>query len=104
MRTVAFVPAMGKDRKEFKKNTAILDGEPLFKRKVRQLLDCPAIDEVYLDTESDQLVDMVSDMPVKILKRDPALSSRSTDGHMLFAHEAAATDAGLYIQCLCTSP
>ena len=38
MRIVAFVPAKGESNRIRNKNTVILDGEHLFKRKLRQLL------------------------------------------------------------------
>ncbi len=104
MRTVAFVPAKGESSRIHSKNTAILDGEYLFKRKLRQLLACPEIDDVYLDTESEKIIEMASDLPIKVLKRDAKLASNKTDGHELFANECAQVNADLYIQCLCTSP
>ena len=104
MRTVAFVPAKGESNRISNKNTVILDGEHLFKRKLRQLLACPEIDAVYLDTESDRIIELASDLPVKVLKRDAKLASNKTDGHELFANEAARVEADIYIQCLCTSP
>ena len=39
MRVVAFVPAKGESRRIRNKNTAILDGEHLFRRKLLQLLE-----------------------------------------------------------------
>ena len=55
---VAFVPAKGESSRIKNKNFAILDGEYLFKRKLRQLLSCPLIDEVILDTESDEIAEL----------------------------------------------
>ncbi len=104
MRTVAFVPAKGESNRISNKNTVVLDGDYLFKRKLKQLLACPEIDAVYLDTESDRIIELASDLPVKILKRDAKLASNKTDGHELFANECAKVDADIYIQCLCTSP
>lgn len=104
MRVVAFVPAKGQSDRIANKNTVILDGEHLFKRKLRQLLECELIDDVYLDTESRDLIELVSDLDVKILERDPELASNATDGHALFANECKQVDADVYIQSLCTSP
>jgi regulator of RNase E activity RraA/CMP-N-acetylneuraminic acid synthetase len=104
MRTVAFVPAKGESNRISNKNTVVLDGDYLFKRKLKQLLACPEIDDVYLDTESERIIELASDLPVKILKRDAKLASNKTDGHELFANECAKVDADIYIQCLCTSP
>src|SRR5262245_31521828 len=104
MRTVAFVPAKGESSRIRNKNTAILDREYLFKRKRKQILACTEIDDVYLDTESEKIIEMASDLPIKVLKRDAKLASNKTDGHELFANECAKVEADLYIQCLCTSP
>jgi regulator of RNase E activity RraA/CMP-N-acetylneuraminic acid synthetase len=104
MRIVAFVPAKGESSRIRNKNTVILDGDHLFKRKLKQLLAVPEIDTVYLDTESDKIIEMASDLPVKVLKRDAKLASNKTDGHELFANECARVEADIYIQCLCTSP
>ncbi|MBL8645371.1 MAG: hypothetical protein JNK21_15670 [Rhodospirillaceae bacterium] len=104
MRVVAFVPAKGESSRIANKNTAVLDGEYLFKRKLIQLLECPEIDDVYLDTESQHIIDLASDLPIKVMKRNPQLASNKTDGHELFANEAAHTKADIYIQSLCTSP
>ncbi|MFL2771580.1 MAG: cytidylyltransferase domain-containing protein [Rhodospirillaceae bacterium] len=104
MRVVAFVPAKGQSDRIENKNTVILDGEHLFKRKLQQLLECDLIDSVYLDTESDELIELASDLDIKVLKRDSALASNATDGHTLFANECAQVEADLYIQSLCTSP
>src|SRR3954469_9162280 len=104
MRTVAFVPAKGDSTRIRNKNTVVLDGDYLFKRKLKQLLACPEIDDVYLDTESDRIIELASDLPAKILSRDAKPASNKTDGHELFANECAKVDADIYIQCLCTSP
>lgn len=103
-KTVAFVPAKGNSERIQNKNLSVLDGEYLFKRKLRQLLDCKLIDEVYLDTDSDEIAELASDLPVKRLKRPSELASNATDGHELFAWECAQVNADVYVQALCTAP
>jgi regulator of RNase E activity RraA/CMP-N-acetylneuraminic acid synthetase len=104
-RVVAFVPAKGQSERIANKNLAILDGEHLFRRKLKQLLQCPLIDEVWLDTESDDLARLADDLPVRRLRRPAALASNATDGHEMFAYECGEVPgADLYIQCLCTAP
>ncbi|MBD9511387.1 hypothetical protein IB265_31990 [Ensifer sp. ENS10] len=105
MKVVAFVPAKGGSERVLSKNTRILDGELLFRRKLKQLLACERIDEVWLDTESDEIIALANDLPIKILKRDPALATNATDGHEMFANECRAVpDADVVIQALCTAP
>ncbi|MGY6277395.1 RraA family protein [Methylomonas sp. MgM2] len=104
MKTVAFVPAKGSSERIQNKNLNVLDGEYLFKRKLRQLLECPLIDEVILDTDSDEIAAYAADLPVRRLVRPEELASNATDGHELFAWECAQVPADIYIQALCTAP
>ena len=103
-KVVAFVPAKGSSDRIRNKNLAVLDGEYLFKRKLRQLLECPAIDEVVLDTDSEEIADLAADLPIRRLHRPAALASNATDGHELFAWECAQILGDVYIQALCTAP
>lgn len=103
-RVVVFVPAKGASERIPNKNLVILDGEYLFKRKLRQLLECPVIDEVILDTEDDKLAALAADLPIRRLKRPKGLASNSTDGHSLFEWECSQFQADIYLQCLCTAP
>jgi regulator of RNase E activity RraA/CMP-N-acetylneuraminic acid synthetase len=105
MKIVAFIPAKGHSERVRDKNLSILDGEFLFKRKLRQALDCPLIDEVCLDTESDALAELATDLPISRLVRPTSLASNATDGHEMFAWECSQRpDADIWIQLLCTAP
>lgn len=105
MKIVAFVPAKGQSERIAAKNLQLLDGEHLFKRKLRQLLACPAIGEVCLDTDCDTIAGLAEDLPVSRLTRPAALASNATDGHELFAWQCAQRpEADLWIQALCTAP
>lgn len=103
-RVVAFVPAKGSSDRIQNKNLAVLDGEYLFKRKLRQLLECDLIDEVVLDTDSDEIARLAADLPVRRLVRPAELASNATDGHELFAWECSQVPADVYVQALCTAP
>lgn len=104
MKIVAFLPAKGSSNRIPNKNTMLLDGEPLFLRSLKKLMSISLIDEVYLDTESFELIELASEVKCKILKRDPALASNKTDGNSLFYNEVINTDADICIQLLGTSP
>lgn len=103
-KVVAIVPAKGTSSRIESKNLKLLDGKPLFMHSIEKLLKSKHIDEVYLDTESDYLIDLVSDLDCKILKRDPLLANNKTDGHKLFMNEVNNIEADVYIQLLGTSP
>lgn len=104
--TVAFVPAKGESIRIPAKNKRIFAGTELYVHKINQLLKCKEIDEVWLDTEDQEMIEQVSDFPIKVLKRHQNLSTNSTDGHKLFDNEvqAVASYADIVVQCLCTAP
>ncbi len=104
MKTAAFLPAKGSSQRIPNKNTMLLDGEPLFLRSLKKLTACPSVDEVWLDTESPEIVELASDIKCRVLRRDPTLASNKTNGHQLFLNEVAQTNADICVQLLGTSP
>lgn len=104
MKVVAFLPAKGTSNRIESKNMKLLDGKPLFLHSLEKLLNCKSIDEVYLDSESDEVFELASELNHSKLRRDPALADNKTDGHKLFYNEARQVSADIYIQILCTSP
>lgn len=104
MKVVAFLPAKGSSDRVPSKNLKLLDGKPLFLHTLEKLVDCDFIDEVYLDTESNEVIDYASEIDCKILKRDPGLATNKTDGNALFYNEVISVEADIYIQILGTSP
>lgn len=104
MKVVAFLPAKGTSSRVESKNLKLLDGKPLFLHTLEKLMECDFIDEVYLDTESDQVIDLASETNCKVFKRDKDLASNATDGNKLFLNEVNHVDADIYIQILGTSP
>lgn len=105
MKVFAFVPAKGTSERVENKNMRFLDGDPLFIRSLKILLECKEIDKVFLDTESDKMREMVSYLPIEHLKRDTALANNKTDGHQMLINEVNSfPEADIYVQLLCTSP
>lgn len=104
MKVVAFLPAKGSSDRIENKNTKLLDGKPLFLHTLDKLLACDFINEVYLDTESDEIIAMAAERDCRVLRRAPELASNRTDGNRLFMNQVQHVEADLYIQILCTSP
>lgn len=104
MKIIAFLPVKGTSSRVQNKNMRIFNGEPLFVFTLRKLLKCSFIDEVYLDSENDEILEIGRRLGAKLLPRDPALADNKTDGHMLFYNEVRQVEADIYIQHLCTSP
>lgn len=104
MKVVAFLPAKGTSERIPSKNMKLLDGKPLFLHTLEKLVECDFIDEVYLDSESDEILDFADYLNYNKLKRDTSLANNKTDGHKMFYNEVKQVEADIYIQILGTSP
>ena len=104
MKVVAFLPAKGTSERIENKNLKLLNGKTLFLHTLEKLVSCDFIDEVYLDSESDEILNYASFLNYKPLKRDPRLADNMTDGHQMLYIEVRQVDADIYIQILGTSP
>ncbi|MDR2341583.1 MAG: hypothetical protein LBD84_00885 [Campylobacteraceae bacterium] len=105
MKVYGFVPSKGTSERVENKNMRYLDGERLFVKALKTLLSCKEIDEVFLDTESEDMYELTNYLPIKFMKRDYLLSNNKTDGHQVLLNEINCyPDADIYVQLLCTSP
>ena len=104
MKVVAFLPVKGTSSRIESKNIKLLDGIPLFLHTLDKLMKIKCIDEVYLDTECEDVIALASEYSCNILHRDPALANNKTDGNKLFMNEVRQVEADIYIQILATSP
>lgn len=104
MRIVAFLPAKGTSERIQSKNLKLLNGKPLFLHTLEKLVNCDFIDEVYLDSESEEILNYAPYLDYIPMKRDPNLATNRTDGHQMFYNEVSQVDADIYIQILGTSP
>lgn len=102
---MGFVPARAGSSRLKNKNMRRIGGEPLALRKVRQLLDVAQIDEVWFDSDSEELLTVAEEMGARCLRRPDHLTTNETDGHELFQWEAShVPDASVVIQALPTAP
>ena len=104
MKIAAFLPAKGNSERIPSKNLKLLNGKPLFLHTLEKICACDFIDEVYLDSDSDEILNYAPYLRYKPLKRSANLANNKTDGHQLFYNEISQIDADIYIQILCTSP
>ncbi len=104
MKIVAFLPVKGKSSRVQNKNLKLLDGRPLFIHTLEKLVNSGIFYEVYLDTESENIINEAKDINCKILARDPKLSTNKTNGNILFENQVSKVNADIYVQILCTSP
>jgi len=74
MKIIAHMPARAGSKRLSLKNLQDLNGRPVMHYGIETALSVPGITDVYVNTESDVIINAVKDLPVKIYKRDPELS------------------------------
>ena len=93
-KVVAFVPAKGSSERIENKNAKLLDGRPLVVHTLDKLLKCRNVDDVFLDTESDEIAKLARHLPVQIMKRNRFLASNGTDGGCSTSNQASNASVG----------
>lgn len=104
MKVVAFLPAKGTSERIESKNMKLLNGKPLFLHTLEKLCECSFIDEVYLDTDSDEMLAYADYLRYKPFKRPQELATNKASGNMVFMNEVNNIDADIYIQIFSTTP
>ena len=104
VKVAIFLPVKEESSRIYSKNVQFLDGKPLFLHTLEKLIYSKAFDEVWLDTDSQLIIDIADHLDCKIHRRDPALATNDTDGNKLFLNQVKQTNADIVVQILCTSP
>lgn len=104
MKVVAILPAKGTSERIKSKNMRLLNGKPLFLHTLEKLCECDFIDEVFLDTESDEMLQYADYLRYIPFKRPAELATNKASGNMVFMNEVNNIDADIYIQIFSTTP
>jgi CMP-N-acetylneuraminic acid synthetase len=103
---VAIVPMRHFSRRVSGKNYRPLGEKPLYRYIVETLLTVPAINEVVIDTDSDQIVQEVEqEFPqVRIVRRPEHLRSEMLTMNDILLNTVTQVDADYYLQTHSTNP
>ena len=106
MTIVAFVPMRHTSERVRGKNYRPLGGRPLFHHIVGSLLDCPHIDEVVIDTDSETIAtDAQAAFPtVRIIERPEHLLGGDVPMNDILLNDIEQAPADLYVQSHSTNP
>ncbi len=106
-RIVAFVPMRHSSERVKGKNYRPLGGKPLYHHIVQSLLDCPLIDEVVIDTDSDFIAeDAIAAFPegLRVIPRPEHLYGGDTPMNDILLHDVTQAPADYYVQTHSTNP
>ncbi len=79
-RIVAHIPARAGSKRVPSKNLRLLAGSPMISYAIRAALDAPGLTEVYVNTDSPELMDLAREMGVGVYERDASLASDTASG------------------------
>jgi CMP-N-acetylneuraminic acid synthetase/regulator of RNase E activity RraA len=106
MKTVIIIPVKSTSSRIKSKNYSNFGGMPLFIYTIKKLQNNDFIDEIWIDSDDENIMDIVADYnyECKFMHRDSKYANNQTDGNVLFMNEVKNIEADIYIQLLCTSP
>lgn len=107
MKIIAVIPVKSTSSRVKNKNIRLLGDKPLFLHTLEKLLEIDKLDEVWIDTDSMEIIQIANDYNYKNFKffiREKQFASNKTDGNKLLENEINNIDSDIYLQVLCTSP
>lgn len=107
MKVSAIIPVKSISSRVKCKNIKLLGNKPLFIHTLEKLLKIKEIDDVWIDTDENKIIEMAYDYGLTKFKyfiRDKKLADNKTDGNKLLENEINNIDSDIYLQILVTSP
>ena len=106
MKIAALVPMRHHSQRVPGKNNRVLAGKPLFHHILDTLLAVPEINEIVVDTDSDQVMEgLGKNFPsVKIINRSEHLRADDVPMNEILIHDTAQVQADFYLQTHSTNP
>jgi CMP-N-acetylneuraminic acid synthetase len=106
MKIVALVPMRHHSQRVPGKNYRILAGKPLFHHIIETLLAVPEINDVVVDTDSDQVMEGLREHfpSVKIIVRPEPLCADDVPMNEILIHDTDQVPADFYLQTHSTNP
>ena len=103
MKTVCIVPIKSNSKRVKGKNFQIIGKKPLYKFLLDKLKHTN-FDEIYIDTDSDEIKNYCYGMGYKYIKRLKKLTKDNANGNDLLNHHAKIINSDLYFQLFVTAP
>jgi CMP-N,N'-diacetyllegionaminic acid synthase len=104
-KVVAIVPAKGTSLRVKNKNMQKIGDLTLIERKIKQLMDSKLIDEVYVGSDSVEILEIASRMGAKPLLRDAYVCDEArASANEMIADLVSRVDADVILWAHCTNP
>lgn len=103
---VALVPMRHHSQRVHQKNYRLMADKPLFHHILITLNNCPEIDKIVVDTDSDVIMKGINDFFPNVITIERPIALRADDIPMndILLYDAEQEGADLYLQTHCTNP
>tara|TARA_B100000029_G_scaffold477734_1_gene523093 strand:+ start:152 stop:826 length:675 start_codon:yes stop_codon:yes gene_type:complete len=103
LKVVAFIPIKSISRRIKRKNFRTVKNKPLYAHFLNKLNKC-RFDDVFVDTDSKEIIKFCKKNKINFIKRLPELASDNANGNDLLNHHSKIIDADIYFQLFITAP
>jgi CMP-N-acetylneuraminic acid synthetase len=106
MKIVALVPMRHHSQRVPGKNYRLLAGKPLFNHIIETLLAVPDIQQIVVDTDSEQVMDGLKQQfpSVQVIVRPQSLRADDVPMNEILIHDTGQVQADFYLQTHSTNP
>lgn len=100
----AVIPIRKGSQRVIGKNLRLFAGTNLLKIKIENLRKIKEIDEIIVNTDSEEAIEIATQMGVSFHRREDYYASSSCSGSEFFQHLGVVTDTDIFAYCPVTSP
>lgn len=105
MKTACFIPIKANSERVPGKNFRVLNGKKLYEYIVEHVLEANVFDDVYIDTNSDEIAEYAKKMGCIPIQRKPELALNTANGNdLLVYHLDNYPNYDYYFQLFATAP
>lgn len=105
MKTACFIPIKANSERVPGKNLRVLNGKKLYMYICEHVKEANVFDDVYIDTNSDEIARYAREMGFKVIDRKPELAKNSANGNdLLVYHYQQHPEYDYYFQLFATAP
>ena len=105
MKVACFIPIKSNSERVPGKNFKLICGKPLYTYIISHAIDAKCFDDIYIDTNSEEIKKYCEERGVKIIERKEELSRNTANGNdLLNYHYELYPNYDLYFQLFATAP
>lgn len=105
MKTACFIPIKANSERVPGKNFRVLNGHKLYEYIMNHVKQADVFDDVFIDTNSDEIAEFAVKMGYQVIERKPELALNTANGNdLLVYHAEIHPEYDYYFQLFATAP